>query len=53
MKKIEIFSSGSAENLKDDVNQFMATHDVTDIQFKVSAGDYRLPTYAVMVIYEE
>lgn len=51
MKKVEILSSYYEENLTRDVNNFIATHNVTDIQFQASGGSSKV--YAVMIVYEE
>lgn len=51
MKKVEILASYYEENLTRDVNNFLLTHNVTDIQFQASGGSSKV--YAVMIVYEE
>ena len=51
MKKVKILSSYYEYNLERDVNAFISTHDVTDIQFQASGGTTKI--YAAMITYEE
>lgn len=51
MKKIKFLSSYYEDNLEHDVNEFISSHNVTDIQFQASGGSTKI--YAVMITYEE
>lgn len=51
MKKVKFLSSYYEDNLARDVNYFISTHNVTDIQFQASGGTTKV--YAVMIVYEE
>ena len=51
MKKVKFLSSYYEENLERDVNHFISTHNVIDIQFQASGGSTKI--YAVMITYEE
>ena len=49
MQKIKIISSYHEENVEQEVNDFISTHEVTDIQFQVSGGASKI--YACMISY--
>lgn len=51
MKKIKIFSSYHEDSLELDVNEFIASHNVVDIQYHPAGGGAKL--FTVMVVYEE
>lgn len=51
MKKVKFLSSYYEDNLEHDVNEFISTHAVTDIQFQASGGATKI--FAVMITYEE
>lgn len=51
MKKVKIIYSYHGENLEQDVNDFVSTHKVIDIQFQLSGGATR--SFAVLIVYEE
>lgn len=51
MKKVKIIYSYYGDELERDVNDFVSTHKVTDIQFQLSGGATR--SFAVLIVYEE
>jgi hypothetical protein len=51
MKKVKIIYSYYGDNLEQEVNDFVATHNVIDIQFQLSGGATR--SFAVLIVYEE
>ena len=51
MKKVKFLSSYYEDNLERDVNEFISTHNVTDIQFQASGGATKI--FAVMITYTE
>lgn len=51
MRKVKILSSYYEDNLEHDVNEFISTHNVIDIQFQASGGSTKV--YAVLIAYEE
>lgn len=53
MKKVEIIINSSAEGFENCVNDFIANHNVTDIQFRPTSDKYGLVLYNAMIIYNE
>ena len=53
MKKVKIISSWAYDFVEENVNYFVSTHDVTDIQFQATGNSTSGRTYAVMIVYEE
>lgn len=53
MMKVEMMSNPLLRCLQDDVNKFVADHNVMDIQFEMSKGSHDNAVYAVMIVYEE
>ena len=55
MKKIKIITYTNVRFLEDEVNKFIANHDVTGIQFQmVNQANYTVSTkFSVMIVYEE
>ena len=51
MKKVKIFFNYQGDTLEQEVNDFVATHNVIDIQFQLSGGATR--SFAVLIVYEE
>lgn len=51
MKKVKILSSYYEETLEQEINDFIASHDVAAIQFQVSGGSTKI--YAVLITYVE
>lgn len=51
MKKVKIIYSYHGDELEENVNDFVATHKVIDIQFQLSGSSIKV--YAAMITYEE
>lgn len=52
MKKIKVFSYRDTDLVEIYVNEFIAHHNVTDIQFRAFQV-FNSEHYAVMIVYEE
>ena len=51
MKKVKFITGYYIDALEMEVNEFLASHDVLDIQFQFSGATTK--QYSVMIIYEE
>lgn len=51
--KIELISGTSEYDIVERVNEFIANHHVTDIQFRVNGENQVRTVYSVMIIYRE
>ena len=52
MRKVKIIRNRYADHLETEVNRFVESHRVFDVQFQASVTD-RCTEYAVMIVYEE
>ena len=53
MKKVEIIYDTSKWVVEGAVNEFISTHNVLDIQFRMTGENQVRTVYAAMIIYEE
>jgi hypothetical protein len=54
MKKVEIIVSDYGLGLENKINDFLSDHNVTGIQYQMSAsGDCGMPIFSAMIVYEE
>jgi hypothetical protein len=53
IKKVEIISCCSVLALEREINNFIKTRYVRDIQYQMSGNPYRGAVYSAMIIYED
>lgn len=53
MTKVKIFSGTYPDIIETRINEFIETHNVTNIKYQTNGESYRRTTYSAMIVYEE